>query len=425
MNCDGRAADDFGHLVHHAPRTVLAPGSAAEVAAALTAAAAAGRPVAARGRGHSVFGRAQAAGGVVLDLARLRAVHPVAGRPEVVAGAGATWSDVLAVTLPRGLTPPVLPGYLDLSVGGTVAVGGVGATTWREGCVADHVVAVGVVTGAGEELTCSPGRLPELFDAVRAGLGQVAVITRVALRLVPAPERVRRCTLSYPDLATLLADQRLLAADGRCDGLQGAAVPTPDGWAFRLEATGPVGDDAALLAGLADHRPDAALATVAFLDDLRRLDALEGLLRSTGRWSHPHPWLTAFVPDDGAERVVEAELAALGPDDLGPLGQVVLAPVLRRPVTAPLLRLPAGDRSFALNLIRLPAPADADRLVRANREAYDRVRAAGGVLYPASAALSLTPADWRAHFGPARDAFAAARRRHDPAGVLTPGWGVF
>jgi len=80
---------------------------------------------------------------------------------------------VLAATLPRGRTPPVLPDYLDLSVGGTLVVGGVGSRTWRQGTVSDTVVELRVVTGRGEQVSCSPTRNPRLFDAVRAGLGQV------------------------------------------------------------------------------------------------------------------------------------------------------------------------------------------------------------------------------------------------------------
>jgi FAD/FMN-containing dehydrogenase len=51
----------------------------------------------------------------------------------VVVDAGAKWSEVLAATLPQGLTPPVLTDYLELSVGGTLVVGGIGGTTSRYG----------------------------------------------------------------------------------------------------------------------------------------------------------------------------------------------------------------------------------------------------------------------------------------------------
>jgi cytokinin dehydrogenase len=30
--------------------------------------------------------------------------------------------------------------------------------------------------------------------------------------------------------------------------------------------------------------------------------------------------------------------------------------------------------------------------------------------------------DWQRHFGPAWPGFQDARRRHDPAGILTPGY---
>ena len=60
----------------------------------------------------------------------------------------------------------------------------------------------------------------------------------------------------------------------------------------------------------------------------------------------------------------------------------------RRRSRSPLLRLPADDLCYAFNLVRLPATGDAaaaERLVAANRAAYERVRAAGGTLYPVSA----------------------------------------
>jgi cytokinin dehydrogenase len=220
------AAEDFGHLVHRAPEGVLLPGSDEDVAATVRWAAERGRRFAAQGNRHSVFGRAQAGDGIVADLRRLRAVHDVQD-DRVVVDAGATWREVLAATLPRGLAPPVLPDYLDLSVGGTLVVGGVGSRTWRSGVVADNVLELRVVTGRGQRISCSTARNPRLFDAVRAGLGQVAVITGATLPLVPAPRMVRRFLLFYPDLATMLADQRLLAREPRFEVVQGAVLAAP------------------------------------------------------------------------------------------------------------------------------------------------------------------------------------------------------
>jgi FAD/FMN-containing dehydrogenase len=164
------AADDFGHIVRETPEGVLLPGSDDDVAATIRWAAARGRRFAPRGQGHSLFGRSMARDGVVGAISRLRTVRGVQG-DRVVADAGATWSEVLAATLPQGLTPPVLTDYLELSVGGTLVVGGVGGTTSRFGVQSDNVISMDVVTGNGRKVTCSASSNPDLFDAVRAGLG--------------------------------------------------------------------------------------------------------------------------------------------------------------------------------------------------------------------------------------------------------------
>ena len=230
------AADDFGHMLHRTPEAVLLPASDHDVTSTLRWAAAGGRGVAPQGQSHSVYGRAQVHRGVVIDMTSLRTIHEVAS-DRVVVDAGAKWSEVLAATLPRGLTPPVLTDYLELSVGGTLVVGGVGGTTSRFGVQSDQVLAMDVITGTGRTVRCSPHRHPDLFDAVRAGLGQVGVIARATLALVPAPQQVRRVLLFYADLRTMLQDQRLLAEDDRFDAVQGAVLANPNGgWLFRLDA---------------------------------------------------------------------------------------------------------------------------------------------------------------------------------------------
>jgi FAD/FMN-containing dehydrogenase len=425
------AADDFGHIVHRKPKGVLLPGSAQDVATTICWAAGQGHKIAPQGQSHSVYGRAQVNDGIVIDMSRLHTVHDVQG-DRVVVDAGAKWSEVLAATLPHGLTPPVLAEYLELSVGGALVVGGVGATSSRYGVQSDNVLALDVVTGKGQQVTCSPDTNADLFDAVRAGLGQVAVITQATLKLIPAPEQVRRYVLTYPNLNSMLTDERLLAADHRLDAVQGAVLPTPTGWRYRLDAVSQFSgnyppDDEALLAGLSDDRSAAEINTLPYFDYLNRLAALEQALRANGQWFHPHPWLTTFVGDSKVESVVSEELANLTSGDLGTFGQVVLSAFHREAITSPLLRLPEDDLVYAFNLVRIPTTDDAaesNRLVKANRAIYKRVRAAGGTLYPVSA-FPMSHDDWRRHFGSAWERLHEAKRTFDPGRVLTPGYEVF
>ena len=425
------AADDFGHLVRRRPRGVLLAASPDDVAATIRWAAAHGSRFAARGQGHSTFGRSQARDGIVADMSRVSRIGPVE-LDRVSVEAGATWSEVLAATLPHGRTPPVLPDYLELSVGGTLTVGGVGGASMRLGVQTDHVLELEVVTGEGELVSCSGSRNRELFDAVRAGLGKVAVIVRATLRLGAAPRAVRRFQLFYQSAAALLRDARMLAGRTGFDAVQGAIAAQPGGeLTFRLDAARFVDEavpsDDALLAGLSDDPALRTSTTTPYLDYLRRLAPLEAALRENGQWFFPHPWLTTFLGDTGVEETVAGELERLDPPvDLGPFGQVVLSPIDATSIGTPLVRMPEGPLCWAFNLIRFPPTDDrmeARRLVEANKTIYRRVRDAGGVLYPVSA-LPMSPSAWRRHFGAAYAPLVAAKRRHDPHGLLTPGYEV-
>ncbi|MFJ9561298.1 FAD-binding protein [Streptomyces fuscichromogenes] len=423
------AAEDFGHLVCAPPLGVLRPRSAAEVRAALAHAGPRGIPVAARAGGHSMYGQGQARGGIVLDLCELSAVGPVTGgRVEVQAGA--RWRDVLAATLPYGLAPPVLTDYLGAGVGGVLSVGGLGGASHRHGLVADSVLELEVVTGAGEHLICSPDRHGALFHAVLAGLGQVAVIVRATLRLSPAPALVRRHCLYYPDLDAYLADQRLLATDRRFDHLEGQARPTEDtdrGWTYMVEAVtahqGPTApDDEALLGDLAFTASEST--DLGYAEFASRVDTDEEVLRATGEWLHPHPWLNLLLPEDTAASVVTGILADPDFRDLRSNGLVLLYPLRTRALSAPLFRRPRGEVVHLLALLRTAAPGAADPMVAANRRAYGYARARGAVAYPANA-LPMSPGDWREHFGSRWDTLAEAKRVHDPHGVLGGGHGLW
>jgi FAD/FMN-containing dehydrogenase len=434
VSCDAdacaAAGEDFGRIVHAQPQMVVRPKSSDDVAKVMQWAAARKVKVAARGHGHSVYGRSLAEGGIVIDMTSLDTIGE-AGPDSISAGAGATWADVLEAASARGLTPPVLTNYLGLTIGGTIAIGGIGGSSSRHGLQADNVIELQVVTGDGRDLTCSPDRNPDLFDAVRAGLGQCGIVTRTTLSLVRAPERVRRIQLYYPDLASMTADQRRLLDDGRFDQLQGAVVPDgKGGWRYLLDGAVFYGHDApdqnAVLKGLS-HIASATVTTdFGYRDDAHGFARLEAMLRSNGHWFNPQPWLFTFLRASTAEQVAGEIVAELTGEDVGPFGRVTFYPLRTDAFRAPLVRMPEGPVAFVFNLVRIPATNDAgqiERMVAANRAIYQRVREAGGVLYPVSA-LPMSPDDWRTHFGPAWTRLAEARRRYDPNDLLTPGYNI-
>jgi cytokinin dehydrogenase len=426
------ASNDFGRLIRKEPRAVAQPVSSAEIASLLRLAKGDSLKVAARGQGHSIYGRPLCEDGIVIDMGRLHAIRDV--RPDrVVVEAGATWQNVLDATLPQGLTPPVVTNYLGLSVGGTLAVGGIGGSSSRYGLQTDNILELDVVTGDGREMTCSAESNPNAFDAIRAGLGQCGIVTRATLRLVRAPERVRRFQLFYPGLGALIADQRRALTEQRFDQLQGAILPdSAGGWRYQLEgAVFYHGDqppnDLALLKGLSDTRSAAVISDLAYGEDAAAFAKFEALLRSKGQWATPKPWLLTFLPGSTAERLARAILAELTPADVGPFGRITCYPMQTQACRTPLFRLPDESIVFPFNVIRMPPsddPVVAERMVAQNRTFYDRLRSDGATLYPVSA-FPMSHDDWKNHFGPGWARFAEIKRRLDPANLLTPGYAIF
>ncbi|TDC62301.1 FAD-binding protein [Actinomadura sp. GC306] len=359
-----RSGRDFGGIVECAPLRVVRPASAEEVADAVRTAAAQGAEVVPRGMGHSTYGQSLTRG-VSLDMRGLTGVE--VGQGQAVAAAGATWREVLAATLPLGLTPPVLTDHLDMTVGGTLSAGGVGGTSHVHGTQADNVRALDVVVD-GEPVTCSPAVRPALFDAVRGGLGRHGVITAATLRLVPASERVLSCTIPCRDAADVLRVQR----ETRADHISAQVKPVETGWAYEVKAV-LYGDGHEPPAGTSETEE---LPYAAFCDRMR--PDVEKLI-ALGEWARPHPWGMVFLPMSRAAAVIEATLAAMTPGDLG-LSGVILIKALR------IGRVPmpaAPDAPVLFSVLRTASPgcASVPEMLAANRALLALARAEGGTRY--------------------------------------------
>jgi FAD/FMN-containing dehydrogenase len=422
-------AQNFGRLPQQKPSLVMEPGCVEDVARLLKFASPNGIPVAARGQGHSTYRQTEVAGGVLVQMRELARVREIS-REHAWVDAGLRWSALLEQTLPLGLTPPTLTDYLHLSVGGTLSVGGIGGETHRCGAQVDNVLELEVVTGLGEMTRCSRSLNPELFDACRAGLGQVAVITGARIPLIPARESVRTFKLAYDNLEALLTDLTSLAATGDLDHLYANITQRgARGWDYEMVATRGASprttrDEEAPLA-VARHAVRVASCEMSYRDFAHRVDGYADWMRATGAWDLPHPWFDVFLPASRAAPAIARELDRLTPDQLG-AGGILLYPVRRSRSSAPLLRLPSEEHTFLFDVLRNGSddPLRTQGLVEANGRSYRELVQEGATLYPIGA-TPMSAADWAHHFGAAWPSFASAKRRFDPYGILTPGQGVF
>jgi cytokinin dehydrogenase len=425
------AADDFGHMVHRQPFAVLKPASVSDVVELVRFARRNNIKVAARGQAHSTQGQSQVEAGVVVDMTTLTTVHEINPTNALVDG-GTRWLDLLTQTIPQGLTPPTLVDFVELTVGGTVSLGGIGSQAFRFGPNVDNVFELQVVTGEGELVTCSPTQNRDLFDAARSGLGQFGLIVRARVRLIPAPPNARLYQAFYSSLPNFLGDLERLIDDGRFDTVQGFAVPDgAGGWLFQLETTkyfspGNEPDDASLLSGLGFNPGTQTAQDMTYFAYLNRLAPLVEFLRQIGVWALPHPWVNLFVPAENAQTLIGETLATLTVEDVGQ-GPILIYPFNRDLFSTPFFRVPESRHFFIFALLRNAVPPTPERvaqLVAANRTLFERAMMLGGKRYPFDS-VPMSKHDWQQHYEPLWGPFVSAKRHFDPDGILTPGQGIF
>src|SRR5579864_5009209 len=219
----GAVAADFGRIITRKPQAVVVPASAEDVSRVIKFAGRQSLTIATRGRGHSQSGQSLS-DQILLDMTSLSQVVRVTDGAVTVQG-GMKWRALVEQLAPQLLSPPVLTNNLDVTVGGTVSMGGLGVASWRHGMQADNCLELEVVTGTGEIVRCSEGENRDLFDAARCGVGQFGVITEAVLKLRRHAPRFRSYYLLYDNLAALLDDLKIVMTDERFDNLESWCVP--------------------------------------------------------------------------------------------------------------------------------------------------------------------------------------------------------
>jgi FAD/FMN-containing dehydrogenase len=189
---------DVFNAMHHArPELVVACADAADVSEAVNFARTHDLPLAVRGGGHSIAGLSAPDGGVLIDLAEMRAVEvdPESRRARVQGGA--LWSDLDGATQPFGLAAP--GGVVsDTGVAGLTLGGGYGWLRRKHGLSSDNLLEAEVVTADGELRRAAPDENPELFWALRGGGGNFGVVTSFAFQLHPVGPEVAFAATFYP-----------------------------------------------------------------------------------------------------------------------------------------------------------------------------------------------------------------------------------
>lgn len=166
---------DFGRVNRTEPALVVIPKNEADVKVVLKIASEQQVPVSVRGAGHSCFGQTLSKGGIVLARPSDKPSIKLENGFVTVDG-HSSWMELEEFLNEQGYTSPVLTDYLDLSIGGTLSVGGYGHRSFRHRAQIDNVEELQLILPNGEDKTCSRKQNSDLFNYTLGGLGQLGII---------------------------------------------------------------------------------------------------------------------------------------------------------------------------------------------------------------------------------------------------------
>jgi FAD/FMN-containing dehydrogenase len=177
----------YNAMIDRRPAAVVKAASVQDVVAAVNAARDGGVDLAVRGGGHSVPGFGTCDGGVVIDLAGMRAVTVDAAGRTARAQGGATWGDFNDATHAHGLA--TTGGIISTTgVGGLTLGGGIGYLARGHGLSSDNLVSAEVIVADGRTLTANDDENADLFWAIRGGGGNFGVVTTLEFRVHPVEQ---------------------------------------------------------------------------------------------------------------------------------------------------------------------------------------------------------------------------------------------
>ena len=214
-------AFDGTAMLHQRPACVALPESRDEVARILTLCNEREVPVVTRGSGTGLAGGAvPSQGSVVLCLVRLNRILELdAANLVLVAEPGVLTQKVADEAQAAGLFYPPDPGSIKIStIGGNVANNSGGLRGLKYGVTRDYIMGLEVVLADGQILETGNKCVKDvagfaLKDLFIGSEGMLGVITRITLKLVPAPESKKTLLGLYDEMTAAAATVSAIIAN--------------------------------------------------------------------------------------------------------------------------------------------------------------------------------------------------------------------
>ncbi len=171
-------------MIDKRPLLITRCAGVADVVSAVQFARSQHLPIAVRGGGHNVGGKAVCDKGIVIDLSQMKGMQVDPIKCTARAEPGLTLGEFIRETQDFGLVTPVgtvsTTGLSGLTLGG-----GIGWLMGKYGLTIDNLLSVNIVTADGRVLTANASEHPDLFWGVRGGGGNFGIVTSFEFQLHP------------------------------------------------------------------------------------------------------------------------------------------------------------------------------------------------------------------------------------------------
>ena len=130
-------------------------------------------------------------------------------KQSVVASCSVQMDELARVALAFGVVPPVVLEFPGITGGGAVCGGGIESSSHKAGCFFDTVEELDIITGDGvHRIGVSRTNEAALFHALSVSFGSFGILTRLSLRVEPAPRYIHVRYLHFDSLAAATGAHR-------------------------------------------------------------------------------------------------------------------------------------------------------------------------------------------------------------------------